>query len=298
MYGHTQPLSVPNQFAAAEDDPAGGGESAENHHDPYETQSLDDGGVGGIDAVDVVPSGVVYADGGSILPVQRSDCSNQLTLSFRGQVFVFDDVTTDKVQSVLLLLGASELSTAMQGTELADIAYKNHKEAMEYPNRCSQPQRAASLNRFRQKRKERCFDKKIRYCVRQEVALRMQRKRGQFTSAKKSEESAGCETGEDAGQVSSPPETLCTHCRTSSKATPMMRRGPDGPRTLCNACGLFWANKGTMRDLSKKMHDNPLTPTEQIEGVAYNSQYGTPPARTDFSGGDDTALAPVQLRPT
>lgn len=35
----------------------------------------------------------------------------------------------------------------------------------------------------------------------------------------------------------------CNHCSTSSKATPMMRRGPDGPKTLCNACGLFWANK-------------------------------------------------------
>ena len=23
----------------------------------------------------------------------------------------------------------------------------------------------------------------------------------------------------------------------------MMRRGPFGPRSLCNACGLFWANK-------------------------------------------------------
>lgn len=23
----------------------------------------------------------------------------------------------------------------------------------------------------------------------------------------------------------------------------MMRRGPSGPRTLCNACGLFWANR-------------------------------------------------------
>lgn len=35
----------------------------------------------------------------------------------------------------------------------------------------------------------------------------------------------------------------CTHCGTSSKTTPMMRRGPAGPRTLCNACGLKWANK-------------------------------------------------------
>ena len=35
----------------------------------------------------------------------------------------------------------------------------------------------------------------------------------------------------------------CTHCGISSKSTPMMRRGPAGPRTLWNACGLKWANK-------------------------------------------------------
>ena len=35
----------------------------------------------------------------------------------------------------------------------------------------------------------------------------------------------------------------CRHCGISSKSTPMMRRGPAGPRTLCNACGLKWANK-------------------------------------------------------
>jgi hypothetical protein len=23
----------------------------------------------------------------------------------------------------------------------------------------------------------------------------------------------------------------------------MMRRGPSGPRSLCNACGLYWANR-------------------------------------------------------
>ena len=43
---------------------------------------------------------------------------------------------------------------------------------MDFPGRSSQPQRAASLSRFRQKRKERCFDKKVRYGVRQEVAFR------------------------------------------------------------------------------------------------------------------------------
>uniref|UniRef100_A0A3N7HSY0 GATA-type domain-containing protein n=1 Tax=Populus trichocarpa TaxID=3694 RepID=A0A3N7HSY0_POPTR len=41
------------------------------------------------------------------------------------------------------------------------------------------------------------------------------------------------------------PDALCrcTHCRIGSKSTPMMHRGPAGPRTLCNACGLKWANK-------------------------------------------------------
>ncbi|KAG5541899.1 hypothetical protein RHGRI_021659 [Rhododendron griersonianum] len=279
MYGHTQP---PNQFAAAPDeDPAADGESADDRRVQYEGGSFDD--------VEIVPTDDVYADGGSDGMLQRSsDGSNQLTLSFRGQVFVFDDVTTDKVQAVLLLLGASELSSAMQGAELG---YQNHRESTEYPMRSSLPQRAASLIRFRQKRKERCFDKKIRYNVRQEVALRvieigilvlgmqgndlgcglvvamMQRKKGQFTSAKKSEESASCNTGEDSGQDDTPPETICNHCGTSSKATPMMRRGPDGPKTLCNACGLFWANKGTMRDLSKKTHDNALTPAEQAANI-------------------------------
>uniref|UniRef100_A0A2P2IWV8 GATA-type domain-containing protein n=1 Tax=Rhizophora mucronata TaxID=61149 RepID=A0A2P2IWV8_RHIMU len=46
-------------------------------------------------------------------------------------------------------------------------------------------------------------------------------------------------------------DAVCRHCGISEKSTPMMRRGPEGPRTLCNACGLMWANKGTLRDLSK-----------------------------------------------
>ncbi|KAI3905770.1 hypothetical protein MKW92_000329 [Papaver armeniacum] len=64
------------------------------------------------------------------------------------------------------------------------------------------------------KRNHRCFDKnKIRYSVRKEVAERMQRKR-----------------------VSLRPRKLCAHtCGTSSNNTPMMRGGPQGPRSLCNA---------------------------------------------------------------
>jgi hypothetical protein len=35
----------------------------------------------------------------------------------------------------------------------------------------------------------------------------------------------------------------CQNCGISSRLTPAMRRGPAGPRSLCNACGLMWANK-------------------------------------------------------
>lgn len=39
--------------------------------------------------------------------------------------------------------------------------------------------------------------------------------------------------------LSARPNIACQHC--SSKKTPEWRRGPDGRRTLCNACGLFYS---------------------------------------------------------
>ncbi|KAL5200686.1 hypothetical protein ABZP36_021889 [Zizania latifolia] len=175
--------------------------------------------------------------------------SNQLTLSFQGEVYVFDSVSPDKVQAVLLLLGGRELNPGL-GTGASSSA--------PYSKRLNFPHRVASLMRFREKRKERNFDKKIRYNVRKEVALRMQRNRGQFTSSKpKADESTSELTAPDGspnwGSVEGQPPSAaeCRHCGISAKATPMMRRGPDGPRTLCNACGLMWANKGMLRDLSK-----------------------------------------------
>ncbi|XP_010927253.2 GATA transcription factor 20 [Elaeis guineensis] len=181
---------------------------------------------------------------------------NQLTLSFQGEVYVFDSVSPEKVQAVLLLLGGREINTG-----LASIPSSSNP----YNKRSNFPQRVASLMRFREKRKERNFDKKIRYNVRKEVALRMQRNRGQFTSSKsKPEDVTAGITSLDAtqrwGSVEGRPESAatCHHCGISSRATPMMRRGPGGPRTLCNACGLMWANKGTMRDLSK----NPPAATQ------------------------------------
>ncbi|WVZ20401.1 hypothetical protein V8G54_007723 [Vigna mungo] len=91
----------------------------------------------------------------------------------------------------------------------------------------SEAHRAASLNRFRQKRKRRCFANKIRYKTRQEATLRVHRSKSQFILSKIHE------SDQDA-----------IHSEIFSKCTPMMRRGPSGPASLCNACGLSWANRG------------------------------------------------------
>ncbi|KAJ0229838.1 GATA transcription factor 24 [Hirschfeldia incana] len=177
-----------------------------------------------------------------------SENGDQLTLSFQGQVYVFDRVLPEKVQAVLLLLGGREVPQTIPTTVGSPHQNNRVLGLSGTPQRFSAPQRQASLLRFREKRKGRNFDKTIRYTVRKEVALRMQRKKGQFTSAKSSNEdsaSTGSDwgPGQDWGSETQKPEALCRHCGTSEKSTPMMRRGPEGPRTLCNACGLMWANK-------------------------------------------------------
>ncbi|KAL0365225.1 UNVERIFIED_CONTAM: GATA transcription factor 24 [Sesamum angustifolium] len=104
-----------------------------------------------------------------VAPTAGEGGADQLTLSFQGEVFVFDSVSPEKVQAVLLLLGGYEVPT---GVPTPGMTPQNYRNLGDYPGRSSQPQRAASLIRFREKRKERCFDKKIRYTVRKEVALR------------------------------------------------------------------------------------------------------------------------------
>ncbi|AES90599.1 putative transcription factor TIFY family [Medicago truncatula] len=184
------------------------------------------------------------------VPLSRA---SELTISFEGEVYVFPSVTPEKVQAVLLLLDGKETRNSVPTSDFPvqqncrDIWGKND------PFRNSKvSRRSASLVRFREKRKERCFEKKIRYTCRKEVAERMQRKNGQFASLK--EECSSPAENQDFSNGSPFPESIerrCQHCGIAAKSTPVMRRGPAGPRTLCNACGLMWANKGTLRDLGK-----------------------------------------------
>ncbi|KAF7044391.1 hypothetical protein CFC21_053621 [Triticum aestivum] len=171
---------------------------------------------------------------------------NQLTLLFQGEVYVFESVTPDKVQAVLLLLGTGEippgLSAMVLPSQRENRGYEDLLQRTDIPAK-----RVASLIRFREKRKGRNFDKQIRYAVRKEVAHRMQRRKGQFVGRANLEgesPSPGCDpVSQGSGQDFLSRESKCQNCGTSEKMTPAMRRGPAGPRTLCNACGLMWANK-------------------------------------------------------
>ncbi|KAL4279249.1 hypothetical protein GQ457_03G030000 [Hibiscus cannabinus] len=290
MYGQSQPMNVPAPIADSGTDvceDVSASATVDNHQNiSYDAHPLDNGiGVEGV-ATDPIYATAAAASASDLAIVQRADDPSQLTLSFRGQVYVFDAITPDKFHAVLLLLGGCELTSGPHGVEMSS---QNLRGGLDFP-RSNQPHRAASLDRFRQKRKERCFDKKVRYGVRQEVALRMHRDKGQFTSSKKSDGTKSSGTPDD----DKPSDTSCTHCGISSNSTPMMRRGPSGPRSLCNACGLFWANKGTLRDIPKKTRDHSPTLVEHRDSEANDSDTGTAiPTQNNvvsFSNGDGSAL--------
>ncbi|KAI4299173.1 hypothetical protein L6164_032656 [Bauhinia variegata] len=219
-----------------------------------------DGVEGGMNAqyvnggFDEVSNGVEEAKVSSGLS-GANDCTAQsrtseLSISFEGEVYVFPAVTPEKVQAVLLLLGGHEMPNIVPSSEF--LMQQDMRGINDASRGSKISRRIASLVRFREKRKERCFEKKIRYTCRKEVAQRMHRKNGQFASLKECYNPAdeNCDSNNNAPCPEST-ERRCQHCGISEKSTPAMRRGPAGPRSLCNACGLMWANKGTLRDLSK-----------------------------------------------
>lgn len=281
---------------------AGGGEESIDNTNSIQ---FEDGGCSGVVGEAVAASDMyVNTNGGGGADYGLVTANNdQLTLSFQGEVYVFDAVAPDKVQAVLLLLGGYEIPSGIPATGTVPINQRTPNHGiydLSGTGRSIQPHRAASLSRFREKRKERCFDKKIRYTVRKEVALRMQRKKGQFTSSKANSDeggsaSSGCSGMQGSGQDECMLETLCNHCGISSKSTPMMRRGPSGPRTLCNACGLKWANKGVLRNLSKvpilSIQQSSMKTVAQVNGEANNSDAITAAADIVSPNGDNSTLA-------
>jgi hypothetical protein len=147
-------------------------------------------------------------------------------------------VSVIQVQAVLLVLGGSDMPPGLVSMAVPTTFDEKSTTVA--------ARRVASLMRFREKRKERCFDKKIRYSVRKEVAQKMKRRKGQF--AGRADFGDGSCSSVPCGSTANGEddhirETHCQNCGISSRLTPAMRRGPAGPRSLCNACGLMWANK-------------------------------------------------------
>ncbi|CAN0921757.1 GATA transcription factor 18 [Linum grandiflorum] len=223
--------------------------------------------------------------GGSGAAAMSSGRTSELTLSFEGEVYVFPAVSPEKVHAVLLLLGRQAVPPGEPGFEVPFD--QSNRATGNSPKRSNLSRRIASLVRFREKRKERCFDKKIRYTVRKEVAQRMHRKNGQFASVKESSGGSSHDTAESFPQDGNSGQEAalrkCQHCGVSENNTPAMRRGPAGPRTLCNACGLMWANKGTLRDLSKGGRNLPVDQVEPETPVDLKPTL----AETDFSVNND-----------
>ncbi|RCK54854.1 hypothetical protein Cantr_03833 [Candida viswanathii] len=71
-----------------------------------------------------------------------------------------------------------------------------------------------------------------------------------------------CTTGGLNPQLTLKPDITCQHC--CSQETPEWRRGPEGSRTLCNACGLFYSKlikKYGLREADKVMLQRKQTGT-------------------------------------
>ncbi len=69
----------------------------------------------------------------------------------------------------------------------------------------------------------------------------------------------------------------CNYCKTH--VTPQWRCGPDGPRTLCNACGVRWGKgKLELPDGTRAVHPNAAKKAAAAAAAAGQaSAAGAPP---------------------
>ena len=81
-----------------DDDVTGAEESIDNPQIRFE----DGGCVAAMNGVQDVPSNVLYVPSSDYPPVAENGGSDQLTLSFQGEVYVFDAVSPDKVWALFI----------------------------------------------------------------------------------------------------------------------------------------------------------------------------------------------------
>ncbi|KAL6654059.1 hypothetical protein ACP70R_007524 [Stipagrostis hirtigluma subsp. patula] len=166
----------------------------------------------------------------------------RLSMAYQGQTFVFDSVPPQKVETILLLLNGYEIAPQYARPQLTHLV-----QPIVVPQDFD---RTAALKRYQQKRKSKSDVKKADYSIRREIASRIARRRGKFVGSGKKPDS----TAPDAArhfQGETTELAFCDNCGESSEVTPMMRRGPNGYRTFCNACGLMWAKTVTKSGSSR-----------------------------------------------
>ncbi|KAF9117522.1 hypothetical protein BGW39_002095 [Mortierella sp. 14UC] len=73
--------------------------------------------------------------------------------------------------------------------------------------------------------------------------------KGRAASTKGSGGPGGSKKTAGAGSASNPSQKRCGYCNCTT--TPMWRRGPNGPSTLCNACGVKWKHGKIMQDVTE-----------------------------------------------
>uniref|UniRef100_J3N954 Tify domain-containing protein n=1 Tax=Oryza brachyantha TaxID=4533 RepID=J3N954_ORYBR len=161
-------------------------------------------------------------------PAQQHGGEERLVMYYRGREFVFDSVQPQKIENIILHLN---------GEGMIPQSIRPHPTNLVRPIAVPENfDRFAALTRYREKKRNIKFITKADYSARRQVALRMKRSKGKFApTVGTSEVSLG--SGVHRKGI-----TFCTNCGESSDATPMMRHGPNGTKTFCNACGLMWAN--------------------------------------------------------
>ena len=117
-------------------------------------------------------------------------------------------------------------------------------------------------------------DKSVQSLSRQEVAMRQVRVKGKFAKTERRAEDV-C--------------THCVHCKCDCSETPVMRKGPSGALSLCNACGLVWAKRGVLREIKPQRKTMTPAPTQLSP---------SPPSRLvvdpiDAAGADGAATGPL-----
>jgi len=139
------------------------------------------------EAEEIPENSSVETEGVTATPYAESP--EQLTLIYKGEQFSFEAVDSDKLRAVLMLLN-SEVKKEKADVQLvssqAGASNKGSLSPVDGSLAAKQvygshfPNRHASLMRFREKKKGRTFNKKIRYEVRKQVAKRMVRIKGRF----------------------------------------------------------------------------------------------------------------------